>query len=253
MTIELKSASSVKTGKKFLEKRKDLGVSIKEASEILYINKDYLQAIETGTYNIFPSESFAKAYFKKYEDFLKIKEEFPSVFDLKPRTNQPKISQEIIINKNRDVKKIFISLGLAISLIFAIYLFFALDSSDKNLNEESINDIENQPVNEIDYQNNAEIIELIEAEKLVAPIENANNILKLQFQGESWMEIYIENKISVAQLFNAGDSFEREILSSFKIVVGNADFVKGTYNGYEIDFIADANRLSGVSTIILNE
>ena len=35
MTIELKSASSVKTGKKFLEKRKDLGVSIKEASEIL--------------------------------------------------------------------------------------------------------------------------------------------------------------------------------------------------------------------------
>ena len=39
MTIELKSASSVKTGKKFLEKRKDLGISIKEASKILYINK----------------------------------------------------------------------------------------------------------------------------------------------------------------------------------------------------------------------
>ena len=94
MTIELKSASSVKTGKKFLEKRKDLGVSIKEASEILYINKDYLQAIEAGIYNIFPSESFAKAYFKKYEDFLKIKEEFPSVFDLKPSTNQSKILQK---------------------------------------------------------------------------------------------------------------------------------------------------------------
>ena len=120
MTIELKSASSVKTGKKFLEKRKDLGVSIKEASEILYINKDYLQAIETGTYNIFPSESFAKAYFKKYEDFLKIKEEFPSVFDLKPSTNQSKISQEISINDNRDVMKIFVSLGLAISLMFAM-------------------------------------------------------------------------------------------------------------------------------------
>ena len=250
MTIKLKSASSVKTGKKFLEKRKDLGVSIKEASEILYINKDYLQAIENGIYNIFPSESFAKAYFKKYEDFLKIKEEFPSVFDLKPSTNQPKISQEISINDNRDVMKIFILLGLAISLIFAIYLFFALDSSDKNLNEESINDIENQLVNEIDSQNN---VEIIEAENQVAPIENVNNILKLQFQGESWMEIYIENKISEVQLFNAGDSFEREILRPFKIVVGNADFVKGTYNGYEIDFIADANRLSGVSTIILNE
>ena len=30
MTIELKSASSVKTGKKFLEQRQDLGVSIIE-------------------------------------------------------------------------------------------------------------------------------------------------------------------------------------------------------------------------------
>ena len=69
MTIELKSASSVKTGKKFLEKRKDLGVSIKDVSEILYINKDYLQAIETGTYNIFQANHLQKHILRNMKTF----------------------------------------------------------------------------------------------------------------------------------------------------------------------------------------
>ena len=39
----------------------------------------------------------------------------------------------------------------------------------------------------------------------------------------------------------------------FKIIVGNADFVKGSYNNTEIDFITNANRLTKVNTIIFNE
>ena len=35
----------------------------------------------------------------------------------------------------------------------------------------------------------------------------------------------------------------------FKIIVGNADFVKGSYNNTEIDFLTNANRLTGVNTI----
>ena len=38
----------------------------------------------------------------------------------------------------------------------------------------------------------------------------------------------------------------------FKIVVGNADSVKGTYNGEVIDFTKNANELNGVNTIIFN-
>ena len=72
MSNELKSASSVKTGKKFSEKRNNIGFTIEEISEKLFINKDYISAIEKGNYSIFPSESFAKAYFNKYKNFLKI-------------------------------------------------------------------------------------------------------------------------------------------------------------------------------------
>ncbi len=43
--------------------------------------------------------------------------------------------------------------------------------------------------------------------------------------------------------------YERQIEIPFKIIVGNADFVKGSYNNNEIDFLTNANRLTGVNTI----
>ena len=45
MTDELKSANSVKTGKKFAERRNEIGFTIDKVSEILFVNKDYLIAI----------------------------------------------------------------------------------------------------------------------------------------------------------------------------------------------------------------
>ena len=100
MSKELKSASSVKTGKKFSEKRNNIGFTIEEISEKLFINKDYISAIEKGNYSIFPSESFAKAYFNKYKNFLKISLEFPSLFDQKMEKKHKKISNEIAFENN---------------------------------------------------------------------------------------------------------------------------------------------------------
>ena len=40
----LKSASTVKIGKRFSNKRISLSLSLEEASKILYINEDYLNA-----------------------------------------------------------------------------------------------------------------------------------------------------------------------------------------------------------------
>ena len=70
MDRSLKSARTVKIGKRFSKKRISLSLSLEEASKILFINEDYLNAIEKGDYSIFPSESFARAYFKKYR-FIK--------------------------------------------------------------------------------------------------------------------------------------------------------------------------------------
>ena len=48
--------------------------------------------------------------------------------------------------------------------------------------------------------------------------------------------------------------YKRQIERPYKIIIGNADYVKGTYNGIDIDFITDANRLTRVNTVnFINE
>ena len=125
MSNELKSASSVKTGKKFSEKRNNIGFTIEEISEKLFINKDYISAIEKGNYSIFPSESFAKAYFNKYKNFLKISPEFPNLFDQKIEKKHKKISNEIAFENNFDFifNNLYVIIALALMVIFGIYYF----------------------------------------------------------------------------------------------------------------------------------
>ena len=252
MRGELKSAASAKIGKKFAEKRKYLGYSLDQVSEILVINKDYLRAIEGGNYSIFPSESFAKAYFLKYRDFLKISNEFPNIFDFKTSKNKMNIQQETNFNEKIDLFSILIYVCLIISLVTGVYLFIQFPDfiGQKKINGEiEIKNIQNV-INEPDNQNNTEILYSVDQEKISSnKLTIDDNLLKLEFSGECWIEIYVDEKIVEAQLFKAYDTYKIEIVMPFKVIVGNADYVNGTYNGDVIDFITDANRLTRVNTI----
>ena len=78
-------------------------------------------------------------------------------------------------------------------------------------------------------------------------------ILSILEEGENiTFRIYFENELVKNQLFQTGDAYMLDIQKPFKVVVGNADNVEGTYNGVSIDFITNANRLR-VNTIIFND
>ena len=242
MTGELKSANSVKTGKKFSERRNEIGYTIDKVSEILFVNKDYIVAIEKGNYSIFPSESFAKAYFKKYKNFLNLSAAFPDLFNQQKEKKHKKISNEIAFENNLDFiikNTIIISLTLVIGI--GIYYFLS--------NTESISD--NAPQENIKSEYLSEIIENVNNNKdFISNSEKiGNNNLIIEFYGESWIELYRENQLVEAQIFSNGDIYQRKIEMPFKIIVGNADFVKGTYNSINIDFMTNANRLTKVNTI----
>ena len=246
MSNELKSASSVKTGKKFSEKRNNIGFTIEEISEKLFINKDYISAIEKGNYSIFPSESFAKAYFNKYKNFLKISPEFPSLFDQKIEKKHKKISNEISFENNFDfiINNLYVIVALTLIIIFGIYYLVKTELPSNVVPQENIN-----------IDNVSEIVENVNQKNYSSVnTQNIDKNLILEFSGESWIELYVENELIEAQIFSNGDIYEREIQIPFKIIVGNADFVKGSYNSTEIDFMTNANRLTGVNTInFLNE
>ena len=277
MANKFKSANSVKTGKKFRDKRVQMDLSFDRIAEIIYVNKNYLIAIEKGEYSIFPSESFAKAYFKKYAKYLHIDCEFPGVFEKEIEAKNKKTSTKIMFNTFRNMQfpstnrlNIWMVSGLTFLLIIIIY-FFSKNISNKEesvLNENSneyleINeyqeDITSQNEENYDFMEDSELqkndfITLSDVMDISADIPpNINsqekNMLVLEFIDECWVEVYIEGALIEAQFFKNGDEYSKNINSPFSIVVGNADSVKGTYNTEDIDFITNANRLTRVNTI----
>ena len=250
MTGNLKSARSAKIGKVFKVARKELGLSKAEVSNSAFMNIRYINAIESGDYSIFPSEVFARAYFFKYQDFLSIECEFPPLYE---NNRQYKIVNKSIAEINPSLIPILKAAGaIAVIIFVAVYLFIIFSketkSNDPSSFRETLSNNELSKIDEADDLNNLiEIPANIIEEK---PLINSNKIV-FSFVDECWIEIYSNDELIINKLFKYGDSFEVEIKRPFKIVVGNAEAVEATYNGNNIDFITNANRLN-VGTITFN-
>jgi len=253
MTENLKSASSAKIGKVFKVARKELGLSKVEVSNAAFMNIRYINAIESGDYSIFPSEGFAKAYFIKYQDFLSIECEFPPIYESNNRQD------EIIKKSIAKINPSFIPIIRVVVIVFTIFLSLYIinvsfstetKDNDSSLVKETIPNIELNKIDEaVNLNNLTETPINIIKDK---PLINFSNKLIFSFFDECWIEIYSYDELIINKLFKYGDSFEVEIERPFKIVVGNAEAIEASYNGNNIDFITNANRLN-VSTIMFND
>ena len=265
----LKSAQTAKIGKQFKSMRESLGLSEAEVSAKIFINIDYIKAIESGDYSIFPARMFALRYFEKYSIFLGINQVFFDIYD----------ADNIIHNDITNVKKnwtegfypkiiMVMSLVLLISLAF---LFIAqrdqspLSSEIINLpgerSEETLtklleNDqkLINNALSLIDplvqtIANQAEESQFSEFSVDEGIIKN----LSLRFLEESWVEIYQGNNQLIYKLFKTNENLEISITPPFKIIVGNARGIVGFYNQNEINFTQAANKLNVSSIEIDNE
>jgi cytoskeletal protein RodZ len=250
MSDNLKSANSAKTGIIFSDARLDQKLTIDEVSDKTLINTKFIKAIESGDYTDFPSEGFAKAYFIKYQNFLNIQCEFPSIYVQENRKDQ--IVKKSVAVFNRSFKKFIIVFGLVVSILTISILLnsFSVKDSTQKI-EQNIKEEELYELTEIVNKNN--MSEDIEASTnlTIEPVVPANN-LQLLFTKECWVEIYSKDILLVSQLFNEGDIYNKIMQKPYKVVVGNVDAVTGTYNGINIDFITNANRLN-VNTIIFND
>ena len=261
MINELKSANSAKIGKIFKEARNYIGISKRDIADSLVMSLKYIEAIESGNYAVFPSEGFARAYFIKYQDFLSINCDFPSIYNEDNRKDE--IIKKSITKFNTSLIPLLIKVGITLLILFVLIMVYKSIFINKSSDNEIINIIDNamnaeliaadiknnlKEIDELEINNQEDLGEIsIENEKI-----NTENNLTLNFLNECWIEIYFENKLVANQLFQTGDAYMLDIQKPFKVVVGNADNVEGTYNGVSIDFITNANRLR-VNTIIFND
>ena len=291
MNEDLKSAISAKTGIIFKARREELGLTISEVSNKYMINIKYLRSIESGSYSGFPSEGFARAYFRKYSNILDIKPEFPAVYAVQNRKDE-------IINKsyksiNNPFVKILIGLaGLALLILIVIISMlpkstskdiivlepnlsvseniqvlipdtFSVDDSNSHDNQNS------SLANKITKKNIVELPKIIPSATknnltvpaLTSPIEKTaqkilndiNNELLLFFDNECWVEIQAGSNILVSELYSKGDSLSLSVAYPFSLKVGNVYAIKGTYQGLDIDFITGADRLNVNTIFYLND
>ena len=253
MTENLKSARSAKIGKVFKVARKELGLTKAEVSNTAFMNIRYINAIESGDYSVFPSEVFARAYFTKYQDFLSIECEFPPLYENNNRKD--KIIKESIDKINPSLIPIIKVAGFIVFIIIvAVYINISFSKETKNNDQSPVKEnFSNNELDKIDeavnFNNLIEVPANIIEEK---PLINIPNKLVFSFFDECWIEIYAYDELIINKLFKYGDSFEFEIERPFKIVVGNAEAIEASYNGNNIDFITNANRLN-VSTVMFND
>ena len=140
--MNLKSAQTAKVGKIFKDARLQKSLSLAEVSIEAVINIEYIRAIESGDYSVFPARTYALKYFEKYATFLSIEATFFDIFNLDliekaEREEKLRNHPEPFLEKN----KIFSSLLVVITLIAIIFLVILGDSIDEKSEETSTNPV----------------------------------------------------------------------------------------------------------------
>ena len=124
MINELKSANSAKIGKIFKEARNNIGISKRDIADSLVMSLKYIDAIESGNYAVFPSEGFARAYFIKYQDFLSINCDFPSIYNEDNRKDE--IIKKSITKFNTSLIPLLIKAAITLLILFVLLMVIYL-------------------------------------------------------------------------------------------------------------------------------
>ena len=129
----LKSAQTAKVGKIFKDARLQKSLSLSEVSTEAVINVEYIRAIESGDYSIFPARTYTVKYFEKYANFLSINPRFFDIYNAdvvakaEKEEQSRKSSKEAFFRKNN----VFTSVLLILTLIAIVFLIFSSSPIDE--------------------------------------------------------------------------------------------------------------------------
>jgi cytoskeletal protein RodZ len=113
-------------GEVLRKRREDLSHNIKEVSELLKINSDYLVSIENDSFENLPVEVYTKGYIRCYAKYLDIDPE-PILQYYTDHISRPNPSILIPVTFfKRKRSKLFYLIPVFFMTFFAFYIFFSL-------------------------------------------------------------------------------------------------------------------------------
>ena len=138
-----KSAQTAKVGKIFKNARLQKSLSLSEVSSEAVINVEYIRAIESGDYSIFPARTYTVKYFEKYADFLSINPRFFDIYNadvvaMAENGEQARKSpKQPFFGKNKVFACVLIIFTL-IAIVFLIISRSSINELSENTSESSI-------------------------------------------------------------------------------------------------------------------
>ena len=219
--------------------REERGLSVEEVSEILYLKRSVIRAIESGDWAALPHSIYVKGYATQYAKYLKVydrvapilaaENETPKVCPLgraeaqaptkfKERTERPRVRKAI--------------LGGSIAVVALITLILFLHGQREiSMPPQYETVARNAP----DAQPNW-------------PIVNETNKLMIACQERTWVRVVIDGAEKREVILNPEEVVMFTAKDKFDLLVGNAGGVKLFFNGKETKFEGASGEVKRVTS-----
>ena len=265
----MENLDSLKIASKTLKKNRErLKFTIKEVALELRLDQKIIDDIEKGKFEKFNNYVFLKGYLKNYANFLGVKIDLPDIKEEKKILKKRNQNKKKIKSDNKIPMQPIV---IGISILVFIFIFFIFQKSNpeqlvmqkSNLFEKKIviqekeinlknelNNNETNTKNNLISKRNDELIDEIKILKAdesnsidkdinsnnVNNTENINNILSIDYNGDSWTEIIDSYRnIVFFELVKNGTKLKLNIDAPFEILLGNATVVNIKYNNIKVD------------------
>ena len=265
----MENLDSLKIASKTLKKNRErLKFTTKEVALELRLDQKIIDNIEKGKFEKFNNYVFLKGYLKNYANFLGVKIDLPDIKEEKKILKKRNQNKKKIKSDNKIPMQPIV---IGISILFFIFIFFIFQKSNpeqlaiqkSNLIEKKIviqekeinlknelNNNETNTKNNLISKRNDELIDEIKILKAdesnsidkdinsnnVNNTENINNILSIDYNGDSWTEIIDSyGNIVFFELVKNGTKLKLNIDAPFEILLGNATVVNIKYNNIKVD------------------
>ena len=265
----MENLDSLKIASKTLKKNRErLKFTTKEVALELRLDQKIIDDIEKGKFEKFNNYVFLKGYLKNYANFLGVKIDLPDIKEEKKILKKRNQNKKKIKSDNKIPMQPIV---IGISILVFIFIFFIFQKSNpeqlaiqkSNLIEKKIviqekeinlkNELNNNEINtknNLISKRNDELIDEIKILKAdesnsidkdinsnnVNNTENINNILSIDYNGDSWTEIIDSyGNIVFFELVKNGTKLKLNIDAPFEILLGNATVVNIKYNNIKIN------------------
>jgi len=261
-------------------RRKAQGLSIDDIYEITRIDKNYLQEMEKGDFEIMP-DVYMRAFIRKYADAVELDPEevikkyeaakSGKAFDEKAMHDSKKKSEESIevddegnysnietgqgeaSGKNYNI---FLIIGFVIIavLIGVFYFVFIHSDNEEIIVEQRVEDILNERSKESEssrFEVKKNILELKETSPKVgakaSKIEKDSLSLQINALDTVWFRTQIDNTKKDEFILNPNRSKTLNAKSKIDLLIGNTGGIEFVLNGKKIDFLGKKGEIRNIT------